>query len=512
MQDGWNAGGVQAGLITRLTIREVCGFMYYRADHGDDAHSSEYLSQKAKEYWNRKLYLDALRNWATTVRPSNIQVLTALQNVQPRNLTTKHLVAHINNCIAITKSMVRTHHLFSCAALVPIGDIIRQVCEWTGEQPSVIVESLDIASKTIAPLGEFASMACGINEKPPANSEAKQILEGVSGNYDQPNFLLEHLRTLGSDVASYIDGLVDHIGFRIIQGYDITSETIIERPDVLLQYVASIYCQSNKPVSTEAISLNTSSVRTNIPLQVRSAFDELIPELRSLQRLRYERGFFSDLWAIGILRHAYLEVGKRLAESGCLDDSSLVIDVSPRELTQMFRDRLKVSSDELRLRANDRTTRSVKDAPAVLGDISATAPKVPNVSSEVARSEKSFAIAMALAVDKPNTAPRDGSIYKGKGASRGISEGPARVLKDGSTDAIRRGDILVVHQATASLGVVLPLICGIVSETGGILSHAAILSRQYGVPCIVGCIGILDSVRSGTILRIDGSEGTVEVL
>ena len=54
--------------------------------------------------------------------------------------------------------------------------------------------------------------------------------------------------------------------------------------------------------------------------------------------------------------------------------------------------------------------------------------------------------------------------------------------------------------------------CGLVMETGGVLSHGAIVAREFGLPAVAGLPGVLRQVRTGQKLRVDGTTGTVTIL
>ena len=106
----------------------------------------------------------------------------------------------------------------------------------------------------------------------------------------------------------------------------------------------------------------------------------------------------------------------------------------------------------------------------------------------------------------------DGGI-RGVGASPGIVEGTARVI-DGLADIgrLQPGDILVTTFTDTGWTGKFALISGIVTEYGGILTHAAIVSREYGIPCVVACHGVMTSIPDGARVRVDGTSGEVVVL
>lgn len=104
-------------------------------------------------------------------------------------------------------------------------------------------------------------------------------------------------------------------------------------------------------------------------------------------------------------------------------------------------------------------------------------------------------------------------LLRGSGASPGQTEGPARVVR-GMPDfsRIRPGDVLVATTTTPAWTPLFPSLAALVTETGGILSHAAIVAREYGIPAVVGAAGATDFVPDGAHVRVDGASGSVELL
>ncbi|CAH2050125.1 unnamed protein product, partial [Iphiclides podalirius] len=89
--------------------------------------------------------------------------------------------------------------------------------------------------------------------------------------------------------------------------------------------------------------------------------------------------------------------------------------------------------------------------------------------------------------------------------------GRACVVKDLSEiDQLRRGDILVTHSTDIGWSPYFPLLTGIVTELGGLISHGAVIAREYGLPCIVGATNATDTFVTGDTVRLSGTRGIVE--
>ena len=107
---------------------------------------------------------------------------------------------------------------------------------------------------------------------------------------------------------------------------------------------------------------------------------------------------------------------------------------------------------------------------------------------------------------------RDGEL-RGFAASPGVAEGPARVITAvDQLDQVRKGDILVCPITAPSWAPVFNLIEGAVSDIGGIMSHAAIVSREYGLPAVVGTGFGTKTIKTGQRVRVDGGAGVVTVV
>jgi pyruvate,water dikinase len=94
-----------------------------------------------------------------------------------------------------------------------------------------------------------------------------------------------------------------------------------------------------------------------------------------------------------------------------------------------------------------------------------------------------------------------------------VAEGTARVVSGGeSFREIHRGDILVTTTTTPAWTPLFPALAALVTETGGILSHAAVVAREYGIAAVVGATGATTAIPDGARIRVDGTSGQVTLL
>jgi pyruvate,water dikinase len=101
-------------------------------------------------------------------------------------------------------------------------------------------------------------------------------------------------------------------------------------------------------------------------------------------------------------------------------------------------------------------------------------------------------------------------ILNGIGCSAGIVTATARVVADLSEiDTIKPGEILVTKFTDTGWTSKFAIISGIVTEYGGVLCHAAIVSREFGIPCVVSAKGAMNSIKTGDVITIDGATGLI---
>jgi pyruvate,water dikinase len=106
----------------------------------------------------------------------------------------------------------------------------------------------------------------------------------------------------------------------------------------------------------------------------------------------------------------------------------------------------------------------------------------------------------------------DERLLCGTSACGGHVSARAAVLADVSeAHRLRRGDVLVTKQTDPGWGPVFCLVSGLVIERGGMLSHGAILAREFGLPCVVGIQDATRRIRHGARVTVDGDQGTCEV-
>jgi pyruvate,water dikinase len=116
------------------------------------------------------------------------------------------------------------------------------------------------------------------------------------------------------------------------------------------------------------------------------------------------------------------------------------------------------------------------------------------------------------AVGRPTPPPQGATTFEGVALSAGAAEGPALVRTE-PTGEVPAGPFVLVCPSTDPAWVPLFVrATAVVMETGGVLSHGAIVAREFGLPAVAGLPGITRQINTGDVVRVDGGRGMVTVV
>jgi len=488
-------------LIGALEYAYVNGFAYRTVTPVPDDEVPRRF-QRAEEVFRQKYWREQLNDWNGSVKPVSIKAHRELQSVDPDGLSDDALAAYLTRCRDHHAAMLSQHMRFSAAAIVPTGDFLAHVGDWTGLPPSELLGLMRGASPVSAGSSEqLEQLIAAVRQDP----RAQRQLEAQG----DPGRTLDALRSLDRGTGAAVSAYLDLVGYRLLDGFDISNPFALEMPDALLRAIRAAL--EGTAAGASDVQDRIAGVRARVPAQHQAEFDELLEEARATYPIRDERGVFSDIWASGLMRRAALAAGRRLAGKGRLHDAAHFVDAGIDEMRALLSGADGPSADELSKRSAYRAAHSSKEAPPVLG----TPPPPPDLSGlppAAGRMMRATGIALH-ALFGSSEAPHEKHKLRGLAASRGVYEGPARRISHPSEfDRIVRGDVLVTESTTEAFNILLPLLGAIVTDSGGLLSHSAIVAREYGIPGVVGTREATERIADGARVRVDGDAGEVEVL
>jgi pyruvate,water dikinase len=489
-------------LIDGVQMSYVNGFGYKQVLPVPDAEIPERL-KRAEQVFAQKLWREQLREWDEISKPSSIATHRELQAVNPDALSDAELVAYLTRCRDHHSAMFAQHMRFTAGALIPTGDFLAHVGDWTGLPPSELL-GLMRGTSVVSSGGsdEMERLKHAIVQDP----FARDILLSDG----DPAQVLDELRSLAGETGAAVSGYLDLVGNRLIDGFDIAQPTALELPDALLRAVQIAVSGEAKAASD--INTRIAEVRAQVPPAHQAEFDELLREARLTYRLRDERGVYSDIWAAGLMRRATLAAGRRVANRGRIATPEQMLDAGLVEMCLLVAGTGGPPAEELGKRAEYRATYTAKDVPPFLGPPAPPPPDLAALPPSAGRLMRAIFIGLGHLFGSSQAENLEKVLY-GLAASKGVYEGPARRVSGASEfGRIAKGDVLVTESTTEAFNILLPLLGGIVTDNGGLLSHAAIVSREYGIPGVVGTREATERIADGVLVRVDGDAGEVTVL
>jgi len=487
--------------IESMAMQYVNGFAYNSMLPAPEDEIPQRFA-RAEEVWERKVWREQLREWDETAKPAALRTHRELQSVDTDTLSDDGLVAYLRRCGEHHSQMIFQHMRFTGAAMLPVGDLLAHLGAWTGVAPGATLAMMRGAAPVSAGAsGELERLILAITQ----DSAARALLDSDG----DPAKTLAELRGFDGNVGTAMSEYLDLVGYRLLDGFDISGRYALELPDALLR---SIRLSVDAGVTERAdVDAHIAGIRSQVPDQHRAQFDELLGEARLMYRLRDERGVFSDIWASGIMRRAVLAAGRRLEDKARVHDAEHFIDAGFDEMCALVSGAGGPSADELAQRFGARNARTAKEAPPTLGPPPPPPPDPAGLPPGVARVMQAVGVALGELFGGSEAA-HEGNVLRGLAASGGVYEGPARRVSGPSEfDRIAQGDVLVTESTTEAFNILLPLLGAIVTDSGGLLSHSAIVAREYGIPGVVGTRDATERIAEGTRVRVDGDAGAVTV-
>jgi len=208
-----------------------------------------------------------------------------------------------------------------------------------------------------------------------------------------------------------------------------------------------------------------------------------------------ERGKTNVIKAVHEARMTFRELGRRHAAAGNLADASHVFMLTADEL-QAFADTPSDWTERLATRAGEWQALWDLEPPFFIKD-----GQVPPLSAWARKGEASADVVVA------------GDVLAGVPGSPGVIEGTARIVTDPTDPGeLGPGDIMVAPLTDPAWTPLFMAADGVVVNVGGQISHAIIVSRELGLPCVVSVTDATVRIPDGATIRVDGSSGEVTIL
>jgi pyruvate,water dikinase len=301
--------------------------------------------------------------------------------------------------------------------------------------------------------------------------------------------------------------LLEH-GWRADRQHAYDFPTWIEKPSVGIARIKVLMSEPIFPFDAHRERVNREreeaekEVLAKVPETQREAFGLLMKAAQKGGYWSEDHGYYCDLSVGAMGRWIITEFGRRFAEAGSIDDAEDVHYLHPNEIRKAAIPMGRVNLRPYVERRKTAHKRNLEIEPAPFyGDISQ--------AQDIVRSDPTLSVSTQIPIVREEL---KADLY-GAAAAPGVVEGIARVIM--SPDQlyqVQPGEIVVAPGTSSSWTVVFSVIKGLVSDGGGSLSHPVIMAREFGVPCVSGCVEGTRKIKTGQKIRVDGDQGVVYIL
>ncbi|WP_300462126.1 PEP-utilizing enzyme [Desulfobacula sp.] len=244
----------------------------------------------------------------------------------------------------------------------------------------------------------------------------------------------------------------------------------------------------------------TKEFLSKIPEAQRGLMEKLLVCSRAANYWSEGSAWHGEFKRMAFGRRCFIECGKRLVQDGAIEKVDDIFMLFTDEIISTLGNREKgryiqlINERKKEWEGYKALTQKQDEIPSFLGD--------PNQIPEMLRLDPTLSV--SISQPKEN-AEKVGALCVGGAGSPGIVEGVARVIWDETHfDEIKKGEIMVCPMTSATWTPLFGIIKALVCDSGGSLSHPVIVSREYGLPAVVGTGDATQKIQTGDKLRVDG--------
>lgn len=456
-------------------------------------------AEKARTYIDR---------WYDEWHPDLAKRINDLGQIDLESLSDAEIVQHLESAVALLHDGLQVHFLAHGALMMEtygFSRVCRELLGWDDSQACDLLSGTSYRStEPAAKLTELAGLAA-------ANPQTRELLADI----DQSTF--DAIAMTDAEFAAVFEAYRSSYGTRALR-YEMGDSTLAEEPGLLLQLIADQLVTGFDPnENTETTKRQRAGLiqqardsLADAPREDRQRFEEWLGRAERAYPVREDNEFFTLSSPLALVRYAVLEVARRMVARGQIDEREDAFHLEFEELKDAFADGSEQQSTIGR-RKGERAWVEAHPGPATYGE-----PPGPPPSFDVLPPEARYVNEGTLwytdhALGQPIMQDDSDTIH-GRAASPGQYTGTVRVIAgEAEFSKIRPGDVVVCPITSPVWSVVFPSMGALVTDTGGILSHPAIIAREFRVPAVVGTGIATELLHDGQAVTVDGSAGTVRV-
>jgi phosphohistidine swiveling domain-containing protein len=298
---------------------------------------------------------------------------------------------------------------------------------------------------------------------------------------------------------------------------EIAEPLLEERPDLVLALVRDQLDSGFDPNGQQKLDQQRDAAANEARVKLSSGdlsrFERVLDRALAAYPVREDNAFFTLGAPVGLLHRTALEFGRRLASRGQITAIQDIFFLRPDEACARLADGTSAHQVVDR-RKGERSWALAHPGPASYGRDPGPPPPLRGLPDEARLANEAFLwYADRVLAMEAQGGSEESSRLTGIAASPGRYTGTVRVISsEAEFDRLRNGDVLVCPATSPVWSVLFPSVGALVTDSGGILSHPAIIAREFGVPAVVATRVGTAQLHDGQVVSVDGNTGTVEVL
>lgn len=445
--------------------------------------------------------------WENEWLPELKQHLAFWDAFDLRGASTAALLAHLDETVVRFRRIWDIHFLIALPMLLAASQFDELYRELFGKQSAFdsykLLQGFD--NKTV----ESGRELWNLSRKALASPTVRQVLEERAAAEVIP--ALESTAE-GRVFLADLDAYLRVYGTRSDKFGTLVEPSWIEEPSSVVKNLKDFVAQPDRDLEAERAALIAERERAitrareqlgGYPGPVVEQFESLLRAAQVAIVLSEDHGFWIDYNGTYRMRRVLLEFGRRFADAGVLERADDVVHLTLDETraTATALPNLDRRGLVAKRKAEIEHFRRVSPPPALGTSLPGPPPSDP------------MSRALGKFFGAPPAPPTEMDVLQGSAGSPGTYRGPARVVRSlAEADKLHRGDVLVAETTAPPWTPLFVTVGAVVTDTGGILSHCAVVAREYGIPAVVG-VGMATAViRDGQLVEVDGNAGTVRIL
>lgn len=290
--------------------------------------------------------------------------------------------------------------------------------------------------------------------------------------------------------------------------YDPGAPTLSEQPELMAGLVRDAI--KGDLAATKTSTAAVEEAASKLSGGERRTFDEALSEAQLVFPLREDNVIYTDNLVCGLFRRTALAMGRRLVDRGQLRDVERAVELFAEELVAALKDGATQLTELAERRHAERMWVADNPGPNYLGGAPSAPPDMRGLPDAMRMVNAAVVWAVGLEYPEEGAHEQNGSALQGIAAWPGSYTGEVRIVRDEDDLAnVRPGDVLVAKITVPAWSVVFPRIGALVTDRGGVLSHAAIVAREYGIPTVLSTRVATTNLANGQRVTVDGDKGIV---